>query len=255
MNEYLPKITKILKIKEKDFNLISLFEGTIGIRGLVNDINESNIDNLREEIPEITEVNFSSLIQGIIISPEMFDPYWNNYNDGWAQKGELRGGREYDPPSEYYGYGIKVSGKYDNDTWIGMKNRKGEWWVAYHGIGRGRSNDNVKQIIGKIMNEGLKPGDNQAYEYDDNCNELSNAEYSKVGIGVYLSDKIETAQIYAGTIKIEYDNDIKEYYTVLMCRVNPEKTRFSDEKKEYFVLDPNEQCIRPYRILIKPVNN
>ena len=105
------------------------------------------------------------------------------------------------------------------------------------------------------MNEGLKPWGNQVYEDDDNCNELSNAEYSKVGIGVYLSDKIETAQIYAGTIKIEYDNDIKEYYTVLMCRVNPEKTRFSDEKKEYFVLDPNEQCIRPYRILIKPVNN
>ena len=44
----------------------------------MNDINESNLDNLREEIPEITEVNFSSLIQGIIISPEMFDPDWNN---------------------------------------------------------------------------------------------------------------------------------------------------------------------------------
>ena len=113
-------MTKILK----DFNLISLFKGTLGIRGTVNDINKSNIDNLREEIPETTEVNFSSLIQGIIINPEMFDPYWNNYND--ESKGELRGGREYDPPSDYYGYGIKVSEQYDNDTWIGMSNIKGE---------------------------------------------------------------------------------------------------------------------------------
>ena len=39
----------------------------------------------------------------------------------------------------------------------------------------------------------------------------------------------------------------------MMCRVNPEKTRFSEYEKEYFVLDPNEQCIRPYRILIKTV--
>ena len=39
----------------------------------------------------------------------------------------------------------------------------------------------------------------------------------------------------------------------MMCRVNLEKTRFSDKLKEYFVLNPNEQCIRPYRILIKPV--
>ena len=39
----------------------------------------------------------------------------------------------------------------------------------------------------------------------------------------------------------------------MMCRVNPEKTRIPDDMKEYFVLDPNEQCIRPYRILIKTV--
>ena len=103
------------------------------------------------------------------------------------------------------------------------------------------------------MNEGLKPWGNQVYEDDDNCNELSNAEYSKVGIGVYLTDKIKTAEEYAGRIEIEYENDIKEYYTLMMCRVNLEKTRFSDKLKEYFVLNPNEQCIRPYRILIKPV--
>ena len=103
------------------------------------------------------------------------------------------------------------------------------------------------------MNEGLKPWGNQVYEDDDNCNELSNAEYSKVGIGVYWSDKIETAEYYAGKIEIEYENEIKEYYTLIMCRINPEKTRFSDKLKEYFVLNPNEQYIRPYRILIKLV--
>ena len=39
----------------------------------------------------------------------------------------------------------------------------------------------------------------------------------------------------------------------MMCRVNHEKTRFSVEEMDYFVLDPNEQCIKPYRILMKPV--
>ena len=86
------------------------------------------------------------------------------------------------------------------------------------------------------MNEGLKSEGNQVYEDDDNCNELSNAEYSKVGIGVYWSDKIETTVYYAGKIEIEYENDIKEYYTLMMCRVNPEKTRFSDKLKELFCI-------------------
>ena len=69
-------------------------------------LNPEEIDNLREEIPETTEVNFSSLIQGIIINPEMFDPYWNNYND--ESKGELRGGKEYALLSEYYDSGLNV---------------------------------------------------------------------------------------------------------------------------------------------------
>jgi hypothetical protein len=36
----------------------------------------------------------------------MFDPYWNNYND--ESKGELRRGREYAPPLEYYDCGLNV---------------------------------------------------------------------------------------------------------------------------------------------------
>ena len=36
----------------------------------------------------------------------MFDTYWNNYHD--ESKGELRGGREYVFPLEYYDCGLNV---------------------------------------------------------------------------------------------------------------------------------------------------
>ena len=40
-----------------------------------------------------------------------------------------------------------------------------------------------------------------------------------------------------------------------MCRVCPEKVRFSNSQSDYFVLDGNNECIRPYRILLKPLNS
>ena len=203
----------------------------------------------KKQSPEITNINLSYILPNVILSPEMFDPYWNNWCDGWAKKGELRGGREYDPPLDYLGFGIKVSGKYDNgnDDWLGMSNKEGEWWVAYHGVGRNQSNERVGEIVGLIMQNGLIPGSGQVYENSRNLNELNKAEYNLVGVGVYLTDSINEAESYSGNIKIEH----AQYSTIFMCRVNPKKVRIARSMPDYFVLDPNNDCIRPYRILIK----
>ena len=38
-----------------------------------------------------------------------------------------------------------------------------------------------------------------------------------------------------------------------MCRVCPNKVRISQLNQNYFVVDPNENCVRPYRILLKEI--
>ena len=40
-----------------------------------------------------------------------------------------------------------------------------------------------------------------------------------------------------------------------MCRVCPEKVRISRAEPDYYVLDPNKDCIRPYRILLRDTRN
>ena len=84
-----------------------------------------------------------------------------------------------------------------------------------------------------------------------NINTISQNEYSHVGQGVYLSNKINTAEGYAGKVKDDMEN---EYKVVFMCRVCPRKVRISARNNDYFVLDPHKDCIRPYRILLKKIN-
>ena len=109
------------------------------------------------------------------------------------------------------------------------------------------SNDMVKKIIKSIVYNGLKEGKNQCFENSININNLSNKKYPKVDHGVYLSDQIATAEGYAGTVKYES----KEYKIAFMCRVCPKKVRIPSSQIDYFVVDPNDDCVRPYRILLK----
>lgn len=105
-----------------------------------------------------------------------------------------------------------------------MENKIGEWWVAYHGAGRNRSDEDTKKIIQSIMENELSPGGNKFHLNEININQKSNREYGRVGIGVYLSNKIDVAEEYAGKVR---DEDGNEYKIVFMCRVCPEKVRIS----------------------------
>ena len=61
-----------------------------------------------------------------------------NKISGWS-KGEKRGGKDYIPPLGWKDFGLNVLNKYDSgdNLWIRKNNSKGQWDVAYHGIGQG----------------------------------------------------------------------------------------------------------------------
>ena len=173
-----------------------------------------------------------------------------NRSSGWP-KGEKRGKKPYYSPEGWIGIGLKVEGKYENDDWLGMKNKDGEWCVAYHGVGYGQNSDKVKGISGLIYKGGFKPGRRQAHK---DCDDQFHPG-QKVGEGVYCTDKIEVAEKYAGTVEING----KKYKMVIMSRVRPDKIRHCDtcaDSKEpfnYWVISGTTDDIRPYRLLYKSV--
>jgi hypothetical protein len=217
-------------------------------------LTKSTISEIKESYPELKDITFEILIKGCLIPLDLFDPEWNNLGIGWAPKGEKRGNREYDSPTEeWFGYALNVSNKYESDIWLSMNNSYGEWWVAYHGAGRSsQSDEETKRIIHDITVDDFIAGQNQFYYDVKNSNEESKREYINVGKGLYLTDKIDIALIYSGEVK---DEQGIIYNIAFMCRVNPNKVRIPDCQKDNFVVDPNSDCVRAYRILLKRNEN
>ena len=176
---------------------------------------------------------------------ELFCGRGHKIDGKWAH-GENRGGKPYNPPDGWIGFGLNVLNKYDNgnNDWLACDGRAGEWCVAYHGACRGNSSEQIKQIIKPILQYNLRPGSGQGYS---GSNDIFHPGHT-VGVGVYCSPNISIANGYAGTIDVRGF----KYQVAFMLRVKPDKIRAGSN--DIWVLNAGNgdfSEIRPYRFLIK----
>jgi len=203
-----------------------------------------------KELGTIKDIQSDILISACKITQNMFDYRGNNTDGGWGYN-EKRGGEPYTPPEGWIGYGLKVWDKYDLDKgakcndWLSYDNREGEWCVAYHGAGHEKESSDVANIIKNVAKSNLKIGTENDYADDDDIKHPG----KKVGNGVYCSPNPKVMEGYAGII--EANNE--KYKMGFMVRVNPSKIRVSAGNLDFWVLDGNDDDIRPYRILIKKI--
>ena len=257
IDEQKSKIAKHLGINEKFLTICNIRKGSakydliIDDSELFDEISENDninpLEKLNNKFNKLTnelkklstidtnlkDVSQGMLFEGIKLSPEMFDSRGNNKDGGWAPEGEMRGKKIYYPPHGWIGHGLNVLNRYDggDNTWIGMNNSIGEWWVAYHGTGI--------YAVKAILESKFKAGGGQAHQNYDDLNHPG----QKVGVGVYCSPKITEAEGYG-------DKDAN-YIVAFMCRVNPKTVRISSNYPDYWVVDGTSNDIRPYRLLIK----
>ena len=109
-------------------------------------MNEALSDVVKEQIAQ--KQNFENLqppqnlnydevdpefINTFISDTSLFCGRGHNLIGKWAH-GESRGGRTYNPPDGWIGFGLNVINKYDNrnNDWLACDGRPGEWCVAFH---------------------------------------------------------------------------------------------------------------------------
>ena len=157
----------------------------------------------------------------------MLFPKEDNKNNDWGKPG-IRGGEYYNPPIGWIKYGINISHCFNtqNFDWI-KKNNEKEWCIAYCGI------------------TGLTKTMEQIYE---NENDIKH-QNKKVGVGVYCYSDPKLLEEYTETIDVDGDN----YKVGFMVRVKPDKIRVSEKNKNIWVVNGNDNELRPYGILIKKV--
>ena len=216
-----------------------------------NKIDIINIDKFKsqcqndknfKELCHLKQIHKSLIMEGCKLSQNMLDSEGNR-ESGW-EVGGTRGGYPYTPPVGWKGFGLKVKGVDDNgnDDWIACNGNSNEWAVAYHGIGRGLGMT-LEMATHNIIKGGFRAGSGQFYQYDDDANHPG----KKVGVGVYCSPDPKVMEEYAKSTS----NNGKNYQMGFMMRVKPDRIRYSNSKKDYWVLDGTTKEMRPYRILIK----
>ena len=221
-----------------------------------DEFNDLNVDEFKEkfqnddefkELQYLKEIHTDIIMGGCKLSKNQLDSR-GNIIQGYGEN-EYRGGRPYNPPLGWIGIGLRVLDKYDNNNdWIGHSHSPGEWCVAYHGVGRGKTSEEVKNITGIIPKTTFKEGENQVHSTCENINKPG----SKIGDGVYVTPNIKTACAYSGYSEINGSL----YSTALMVRVKPDAIRQCncDWANDYWVVNGTTDEIRPYRILYKKIN-
>ena len=253
IEEWKSKISNKLNIDKSEIFLVNPKEKN-GLNGLhldlVTNTGYINYYNKLKEFKEINNIEEKALIEGCQLSTDIFDSSYNNKDGGWGIN-ETRAGVKYIPPIGWYGYGLKVLGKYENNKWIGYEGKTGEFAVAYFGLSNIYGNENnLNHFLNEIDSQDvLKMGYEQIYKNDININVQSKDEYEKCGNGVYLYQDPKIAENTASIIDI---GGVR-YKVLLMCRVNPNKIRQPIGYQHCWILNPTPAEVRPYRILIKKI--
>ena len=186
------------------------------------------------------------LLSYIILSSNIFEKKYCKGPYDWPEDKLKRGKKKYFPPDEYYGLALKVKEKYKKygKEWLGKTgDNDGEWPVAYHGVGKGKV---FKKIL-NILDDNLKEGPGQLYK---TCRtKINKSEFDFCKEGVYLAPDIEEAEKYADKVMLGWFR--KKFQFVIMTRVNPKKIRDPGKFPVNWILNGNDEEIRPYRLLIK----
>ena len=181
-----------------------------------------------EELKTLDRVDKELIMPKVKLSKSMLNPSQDNKINKWAM-GEKRGGEDYIPPLGWINYGININHRFNdrNFDWLSTSNKKGQWCVAYCGI------------------TGITKNMEQIYENDDDIRHPG----QKVGVGVYCPCDPKLLEEYTETINVNGEN----YKVGFMTRVKPDKIRASAKNKNMWVVNGNDNELRPYGILIKKV--
>ena len=249
------RLVKLFNLKVNDIIMTDpRIEGSYSITAIIK---KASFDELSEDkiyqflknersFNKIKKVEKRILLSGCILNVYMLDSRGNNKDGGWGFN-ETRGGYPYYPPEGWTGYGLRVVDRFDkgNNVWLDYHNKKGEWAVAYHGIGYGLRGSQLFMKIKDIGFENIKTGVMQ--EFQDSDDKFHKGE--KVGEGIYVTPKPEVSDEYCG----KFDYDGKKYKIAFMTRVMPDKIRCPVDNENIWVINGTDNEIRPYRILIKEV--
>jgi hypothetical protein len=156
-NNLKKKLKNLFNVHEDDIIMTNPRYGPYSITAIIKQIkfNEYSLEKLLEILlndPDYNKILYlyikkNILLSGCKLNKYILDSRANN-NKVWGVN-EIRGGKPYYPPHGWVGYGLRVADRFDNgdNSWLDYNHSKGEWSVAYIGIG-----EDIKYAILEMKN-------------------------------------------------------------------------------------------------------
>ena len=199
-------------------------------------------------LPKLYE--FKLLIEGLIlyecrIPKEKLDFNYNFISPNMSLNNR-RGKEIYLPPYGWYGIGLNVLNKYENNDWINKIDSSSKWAVAYYGFPKYLQEKDVKNNLKNIVEK-------NKFEVEENlqinfCHSWDKRhEGKRVGNGFYLSPNINLIEGYSKTILFNK----RKYKIILMAKVLIKNIK-EPNYYNFWIINKKDD-IRFYRILIKEV--
>jgi hypothetical protein len=146
------------------------------------------------------------------------------------------------------GYGLNVEDSYDGGQacWLCFGGiYENEFAIAYYPVTE--EDDDI--ILGYKIEQNIENIEN--FEFANliakSINRKSGQRKEQTGEGTIVYQNIEIAEKQASLI----ETDSFSFKLVIMGRVRPDKIRAPEDYKELWILNPNSEEVRPYRILVK----
>ena len=251
-NNLVKNLTNLFNITIKDIVMTNPRHGSYQITAIIkksnfNELSDKQLFDQLKKIPDyvyLVKVEKSILLNGCKLNRKMLDSRGDR-NVGWGVN-ELRGGKPYNPPIGWTGFGLRVLDRYDggNNIWLDFHNEPGEWSVAYHGMGAslsGEINSNNALANNGMLNTGIR----QQFKKEMDKYHMGQL----VGEGVYMTQFPNVMEQYSSVCSCQG----KKYKIGIMCRVMPDKIRCPMNSDDYWVINGTDNEVRPYRILIKEI--
>lgn len=210
-----------------------------------------SLKGIRKKFPNLPKLyEFKLLIDGLIRYecqiPENKLDYKFNFITPNLSLNNKRGSEIYIPPYGWFGIGLNVLNKYNNNDWLNETGSKSKWANCYYFFGKNLSSEEIIKIFKDIITNNVLYKDEKFQIKMNVFNKRKKSDkLQRIGIGYYLSNDINVAEKYTGVISFGK----QRYKILLMAKVLIESIK-EPEDKSFWIIPKNED-IRIYKILLK----
>lgn len=248
------RLAKAHEVNENDIIIKTVFFGSFNIVYTVKSLTKDTIKKLKNTSQKL-RTQFRQFISAKI-HPLLYRPSFDiSFFDERGNKtfGNQSETHQIGPPgrvktyttaSGWTRYGLKVLGKYSNDTWLEPFGDAGNWYRAFHGTGSSQKADFVGSNAYSSPNTACVDALSSIFETG-----FRPARVAAYGPGIYCSPNPKFPEGgYVGTVELDTKQGKKNFKCMLQVAVNPNGVHCPTDD---IWVAKTPQDIRPYGILIK----